>query len=146
MFSGIFAFILWIVVLIGAIRLVNALAMREINQAGILYRRAECAPDYWFEMIAAAAVLLYIVACLLGPPMLGGDGRPINAIDVILPALLVREVARAFRYGRVKFLGTFFVRTEKAREYWTVVLVEAAITAMILALMISELAPLHPRA
>ena len=145
MFSGIFAFIMWSWLLIGAIRLVNALAMREIKDGRILYSRAESSRDYWFEMAAAAAVLLYILACLLGPPMLGGDGRPINSLAFIFPAFLGREVARAFHFRRAKFANTVFVRTEKAREYWTVVLVEAAITLTILALMMSELATLHPR-
>jgi hypothetical protein len=146
MFSGLFAFFISAWVLIGAIRLANALAMREIKHGGILYRRTESPGDYWFEMAAAAAVLLYLLACLLGPRTLGGDGRSMQSVAFVFPALFGREVARALRYGRAQFAGTFFLRTEKAREYWTVVLVEAALTAMILALMVSGLAPLHPRA
>lgn len=146
MFSGIFAFAIWVAVAVLAIRLVNAAAMRELKANGRRLRRDVEPGDYWFEMAGAAAVLLFMAACLVLPPIPGGGGRPTQPLAVLYAPFLLLTVARAFRHGRTGLFGREVRRSEKPREFWTIVIVEAALALGLLAAIGYGFAAPQPRA
>lgn len=135
----------WLLLLLTAVILGNALRTGEIRVYEIRYRRVGQSSAYWFEIVAAALTIVVAAALLSQLPRHPDPYRRVNPIEILWAVILMRFVAQALWHGRARFFGSDYPRTAGPREYWTIVLVAAVLCGGMTWLILDGLAR-HGRA
>jgi hypothetical protein len=123
MLYSLFTWLVWLALIVAAVRVANALFLREIKLAGVSWRRAEAPGDYWFA-VGSQAWLAFGAALVLLLVRIPGRLAP-----AFLVVTFAQGLADMVWRGGVPTWSGFVRREDSPWRYWT----EAALYAAFIA-------------